>query len=549
MENNPFQPNSYEGPDDKDGKDKSSEKKKKRTFSWRAPLPASEFHNAEPRRETEKPKSEDTTETQPSKTPTETAGEADLWKDFDATTSGAVELSAAEREQLDRALAAESATEPAQPTAEQVDRPEDLTAHQLWEEFDTIHLNDQPATHEASQQPPASNVQPVTPRTEGNFTAPEAAASNPHLDQESAAMWNELRNAPPAEAPGWHPESTGNINPHSQEAVNDEFANIMAASNMNENFVAATSEQVPTQFIPAAEAEPTVPETPRPTPASPGSTPRFGGPNPASVFGRAAEAAAITAATVGAAEAGLVAGATAGAAAGALTGAAAGGMMANRNRGPIRQLSQETARQGEQLAAMSSEQRRTNQTTEQLTQANQQLSGELHYSNESKAAAIAAAAAAAEAAMQEQENEHNNEHEVSSAWHTMVVDKHTGKMVQREGVNEFGQGLKGEQRAENNSAAGSFTSNGSMSDAHAAYYDSALASPTAGAYQQDTVAPQEPALPSGQIGYSHELGSGQADPQHLLPMHKNPIVTAITSPLLWVGVGVLLIAFFAAALL
>lgn len=61
-------------------------------------------------------------------------------------------------------------------------------------------------------------------------------------------------------------------------------------------------------------------------------------------------------------------------------------------------------------------------------------------------------------------------------------------------------------------------------------------------------------LPSGQLPPDHALmmnGSGQTpneEAQHLLDGPKpNPVVTALTSPWLWLGVGMLLIAFFAAA--
>lgn len=62
-------------------------------------------------------------------------------------------------------------------------------------------------------------------------------------------------------------------------------------------------------------------------------------------------------------------------------------------------------------------------------------------------------------------------------------------------------------------------------------------------------------LSSGQVPQDHTLSAGPAagrfpseEAQHLLEAPKaNPVVAAITSPWLWLGVGILMIAFFAAA--
>ncbi len=577
MENNPFPPSSYEGShDDEDDSGSKKDSKKSSKLPWRMPFPASELHGGGPKTErTEETKSfigkvsagpahelEKSTPADAGQTEAEpvhiephpelASVDESLWQEFDNTPAAAVELPASERPaSVERPVEAgnEEVVEQATPVPERPDTPDSRTL-ELWDELDTLHLNERPRTH---QEPAAAEPRPVSE------TSPAS-----QVDQESQAMWEELNNAPPAEVPEWHPDSADQprrIN------VDNEFANIMAESNVDNDFVEATSGQNlgqaqqsagydPMRYTPPAETEPYVPPAASRPPNGPSGQPWYPGGRSTGtpMLNRAAEAAVLTGAAAGMAPHAAEA-VVAGAAAGAATGAVAGGMMANRNRHQMNQLKQENVRQSEQISTMATEQQQTAREVEDLKSANQKTAEAQQWQGqESREAAIAAAAAAAEAAMQEEEQRNQkNEHEVSSEWHTMVVNSKTGKLVDREGVNQFGQGLIGEQLAEKTpKAQAAAGQNDTMhQDSNAAYYGSAMAIPAAG-YSGQTGAGQgqyTSALPSGQVDTAHELPTGTADSQHMLPVHKNPVTAAVTSPLLWAGVAILIAAFFAAALL
>jgi hypothetical protein len=125
----------------------------------------------------------------------------------------------------------------------------------------------------------------------------------------------------------------------------------------------------------------------------------------------------------------------------------------------------------------------------------------------------------------------------------MVVNNR-GQLVEREGVNQFGAELRAEQSHE--------APPDPIATALAAAHAAAKASSDVANYEQveePLVGGVNPMLSSGQIPASHEVGSGlnYADPNHRLPAPKSPVQNALTNPLLWIGVVILILAFFVAA--
>jgi hypothetical protein len=151
---------------------------------------------------------------------------------------------------------------------------------------------------------------------------------------------------------------------------------------------------------------------------------------------------------------------------------------------------------------------------------------------------VPAAVVAAEIASQQPEV--HKTHTVESAWHRVQVENGTNRTV--EGQPE-GRALMEEKRVESTPAAA--TDDATTDDDQP--QDRSIIN--ASMYQQPLPGAISPMITSGQIDYSHELASGQADDQHRLEAPRNPVAAALTSPLLWVGVVVLMLAFFAAAFL
>lgn len=289
---------------------------------------------------------------------------------------------------------------------------------------------------------------------------------------------------------------------------------------------------------------------------------------PASLTSRAMEAAALTTIAGGAGAARVVeagvAGAVAGGIVGGVAGYEAGKHAAKRQTGEIRKEverqdhhitaltneqqvhQQESEIRDQHLTTLTNEQRVTHEKVEHLTQANQHLVAE-----QQKAAAAEAAAVSAATAVASERVTTNNADEkvVRSEWVDMVVDKRTGRLAEGENVNNFGAELEAEQRH-------NIAPPDPIGDALAAAKAAAQASSDVSNYEQvsEPIPRMNPMLGSGQLGFTHELPAGygdggQVDPNHRLEAPHNPFVTALASPLLWVGVVVLVLAFFAAAFL
>jgi TolA-binding protein len=129
-------------------------------------------------------------------------------------------------------------------------------------------------------------------------------------------------------------------------------------------------------------------------------------------------------------------------------------------------------------------------------------------------------------------------------WYSVVVDEH-GREVP--GAIQYGEAFQREQRREQVSDdAFAASNNGANNGAAAGGAFTALP----GIGISSVPAPTMPMVTSGQIDAQHSLPAGYSpvDPQHRLPEPKHPAVAALTSPWLWVGVAILLIAYFIAAL-
>jgi hypothetical protein len=435
--------------------------------------------------------------------------------------------------------------------------------------------------------------------------AAEVAATEPDDDPSSAESLNRLYNAPAAEVSEDHPEAYGEPLPPMSD--DEKFHDIMAGADMAPDFVRATSEgpitpptemaEEPVDDIPPVA--PIAPPTVRPLGTFRGGDSGVDGPGPmpvpvsetrpsdsadddpyglkwypprtrygrsmaggaASVAGRAVEAAAITGMMAG----GHAAHAAEAAAAGGIVGGIAGGVAGyeagkHAARRETNELKQTVEQQDQHITTLTNEQRVTHEQVDQLTRTNQTLTeqqrtmgqqaeqqtAEAARKESAEAAAIAAAVAA------ERVQSHSpDEKVVRSEWVDMVVDKRTGKLVEREDVNNFGAELEAEQR--HNTAPPD-----PLADALAAAKAAAQASADVGTYDQSEAQLQGAINPmmmgSGQADISHELPAGygdggMVDPNHRLAGSRNPVMTAVSSPLLWVGVIVLILAFLAAAFL
>ncbi len=126
-------------------------------------------------------------------------------------------------------------------------------------------------------------------------------------------------------------------------------------------------------------------------------------------------------------------------------------------------------------------------------------------------------------------------------WYSVVVDEH-GREVQ--GAIQYGEAFQREQRQEQPPVSVTDqTKKGKPQD-----YQSVGGAATGYLFG----AAGTPMISSGQVDPAHGLPSGQStDINHRLQVAqpKNPVVATLTSPWLWAGVIVLLVAFFAAALL
>lgn len=512
---------------------------------------------------------------------------ADLWKQEQEQEQSVPEPGSTEA--LEALYAAEAAELPGghpeaiqepSPAAEAQPAPHDGA----WHEAHTIHINAPPqettpeityhAEHDQTRRPEDE----IAAAPSAEAMAAEVAATEPD------AIWEAFDKAPPAkEVPEWHPE-------HAGPSTTDAFGDIMRSADMGEDFVEATSAPTPVGARPdrtpgfgtystgespldQGAEQPTVArysgsggEGPSDTPPSGGtgretptwyrgSDPRrrgFGG--PASMLAGAAEAAVLAgsaAANVAhAAEHGMLAGAAAGAVAGGVLGHEAGKHAAHRQTEQLRkEMHDQAIRNSEQVTVLTQEQQHTQETVDRLTQANQQLAVERQAAEQQavqqKAVAEAAAVSAATAAEHERVTAAApGEKVVRSEWVDMVVDKRTGKLVEREGVNQFGDELRAEQRAESEQPD-------PITSALAAAQAAAQATADVANYdiEPSLHGSVNPMLESGQAPDWRELSSGAVDPSHRLSAPRSPMATALTSPLLWVGVIVLILAFFAAAFL
>jgi hypothetical protein len=452
------------------------------------------------------------------------------------------------------------------------DIPAPNQAHQHWNEEHTVHLNAQP--EHISKELPKAIGRPedaIAAAPSGAGMAAEVAATEP--DQESVRLWEEFNTAPQATgAPDWHPEAQ-------PLQTNEQFNDIMQRADMGRPFVAASSEQPAFEPVSSAprnlgsfntavssslESTPNAPRAlpvagNRQTLASTGgegpdwhpARPRYGNPG-GSLLRGAAEAGLVGGALAGgvaahAAETGgvLAGGAAAGAVASATAGMATEQAARTHAQHELQQTqqdhAQELAQRDQQIAALTNEQRITNQHVERLTQANQQLAAEQKTTVEKVTEPVVVATDPSERLHNDNETK-----VVHSEWIDMAVDKRTGQLAEGPGVNQFGAEFHAEQRAEAEPADPLAIA---LAAAKAAARTAADVTDT---YQQehgqviDNNYGQEP---SGQIDPSHELPSGPApiDFQHRLPAPRSPLVALVSNPWAWAGVAVLVLAFLIAA--
>jgi hypothetical protein len=127
------------------------------------------------------------------------------------------------------------------------------------------------------------------------------------------------------------------------------------------------------------------------------------------------------------------------------------------------------------------------------------------------------------------------QHIERSAWHNIVVDE-KGHEVQ--GAMAYGDAFQRERQKEQVRAAAFGSDNGQAAGGGAA--DGSAYGSGYGANGQ---------LGSGQTPAAYDLPAGQADVQHRLERPGNPVAKTLSSPWLWAGIVVLLVAFFVAALI
>jgi hypothetical protein len=498
----------------------------------------------------------------------------DLWQEFDTTHAAPPEFSYEEGKTSPAGEVVSHTAELNMPKPDfhsiieraDMDSFKERTAETAddWQPHAPIHLNGAVEASPGAHSMPQSNetvlpfpeATPFQSRTAETISAApstagmaaEVAADEP--DPNSLRMWEELNRMPPAETvPAWHPEASA---PVEQPPTTDEkFQDIMQQAAMSPDFVAQTSRPSALEGLPPIAQSYEAPQEysddasyRQPSAPSQNWHPAAGNVSGmgagAALAGHAAETVlpggAIAHAGTHAAE-GFVAGAAAGAVAGGITGHAVG-------RRENRQLRQELQQHDERYNALAAEQQQTVRTVEGLTQANQRLTPPTE-----QASSVPVAPKEAEQLAINQ-----NERVEQSAFVNMVVDKRTGKLVQREGVNEFGAELQHEQQFEAAPPVPvDLTTQQNQQQIPPQQFQNTM--PQYGTYQSNGYYPMtggiNPTLPSGQVDPSHELTEGQnaVNPQHLLSPPRNPIMTAITSPLLWLGVVVILLAYFAAAFL
>jgi hypothetical protein len=208
------------------------------------------------------------------------------------------------------------------------------------------------------------------------------------------------------------------------------------------------------------------------------------------------------------------------------------------------QTAQQPYRQPEQPAPITNEQRTTMTYPEQFRQSTVQRESQPAQAAQLQPEKVAATLNVPAENTQEiqQPAETVRTHTVESTWHRVQVENGTNRIV--EGQPE-GRALSEEKRAESTPPPPT-----DDQDDQNGPNQQANGQAAGSMYQQLLPGSVAPMITSGQIGMSHELASGEVDAYHRLDgPPRNPIVTALTSPLLWVGVIVLLLAFFASAFL
>jgi hypothetical protein len=569
MESSPALPEPFEAPVERDKKDKK-ERKKSSSFTLRVPLPADALHGADtkksepkvtsergiegpagilpifPKRERKpvseieqpapaeieqpiQPVAEATADTEPAAESTTEVDEPrahpdlkslshDLWQDFDAAPRVPFDTVG------DWHAVAEKTREPAaHKVHEEAAETAEMPAPDLWHESRTLHLNEAPV----EESPRESDV--ILPSSAA--LSAEVAATEP--DEQSIANLERAYAAPAAELPVSHPEAQAKPLPPLTEQ--QRFQDIMTRTEFSDDFVRQTSTPVqPIRNTGNAYYAPTV-EVVQTEPIQPAESvpftdtrqwypPQYYQPNRP------------------------VAAAMEGAVAGAIVGGA-GTTAAERPR-PATPIT--PAEQSMPQAHIPQEHVAANYApTPSVEQAPQQQVAPVVAERPAPIArpqeavpqtetitAAPAAAIVAEAAPQQLE-EHKT-HTVESAWHHVQVENGTNRIV--EGQPE-GRALMEEKRVERTPVAAT----DDLATEDNQRQDQSIIN--ASMYQQPLPGAINPMIASGQIDYSHELASGRVDDQHRLGTPRNPVATALTSPLLWVGVVVLLLAFFAAAFL
>jgi hypothetical protein len=135
---------------------------------------------------------------------------------------------------------------------------------------------------------------------------------------------------------------------------------------------------------------------------------------------------------------------------------------------------------------------------------------------------------------EEQLQLHPEEHIKRSAWHSYV--ERDGKVVE-DAIN-YGEAFKQERVRERMPTP--FGAQDARFQGGSAYQQGAGMGASTGPLPGSSQASQDYHLPTSQ--------SYQDDTQHFAtPSEPNPLIDTITNPWLWLGVGILMIAFFAAA--
>ncbi len=489
----------------------------------------------------------------------------ELWKEFNSAMPAAMELPADER-------FVSSLNEPEVPapamSENQPDGPEFATAEQLEEQYAAESGAGEPSQEAVDQQFYDTMTTEMSPQfmaeTSDDYDTtqvPPGRVSYGTANIGSGAQPQASSGRVPVGAPGAvigggsAPGGAGNPN-YNPVSYNTPFGGGPANPNSAPN-VAPGGPGSP-------NLPPNTPNVPPVGPNGPGynGAPNYNyyrGPNYGGLAGMAGPAMDLASRAFNGARA-VEGGIIGGAVAGAVTGHMAGRHAARRE---VRHLRNEVAEQSQHITTLTTEQQYSNQQLDQLTRTNQELVRQQQSQQMQEQLAAQrgpqseraqrpvtpqelAAVAAATAAAEQQEDAGRKlapgEKMVRSAWHDVVVDR-AGNVVQGQ---ELGAGLAGDQKVEQTprdltvqaaqQQAGQF---GALAAGQHAYAE----------YPQQQQGGYGPMIASGQVDPRYDLPSGQVDPQHRLEPPKNPLTTALTSPLLWVGVVVLILAFFAAAFL